>query len=262
MLILNGQPVEIKRFPNGESHIRFDEVAHLLRSTNIISFKYETDASLIELMLLKDAIDNEVGDSKVNELIIVYMPYSRMDRRNPSSSFSLRAITKFINSLNFDHIMIHQAHSDVCVGMLENAASFPTCKNILSKIDVDASHIYFPDAGAQKNFADVTGYEQLVGFKHRDFGTGKIIGLQVCGEVPIEPFNVILMDDLIAKGTTMLKSVEQLKGMGADKVWAIAAHTEDTIFQGELLDHIDMLFTTDSILTKEHEKIKVFPVLR
>ncbi|NRT27906.1 phosphoribosylpyrophosphate synthetase [Clostridium beijerinckii] len=51
--------------------------------------------------------------------------------------------------------------------------------------------------------------------------------------------------------------------MGATEIYLVVTHCEDTIFDGEILktDLITKVFTTNSILSKEHEKIEISSIV-
>ncbi len=51
--------------------------------------------------------------------------------------------------------------------------------------------------------------------------------------------------------------------MGADEIYLVVTHCEDTIFDGDILksDLITKVFTTNSILSKTHEKIEVTEII-
>ena len=63
-----------------------------------------------------------------------------------------------------------------------------------------------------------------------------------------EPFNVIIIDDLSSYGGTFVQASKKLKEIGANKVYLVVAHAEESVYKGELFDHIDKLYTTNSIL--------------
>ena len=52
---------------------------------------------------------------------------------------------------------------------------------------------------------------------------------------------------------------EKLKEMGAGDIYLYITHCENTILDGDILngDLIEKVYTTESIFTKEHEKIYV-----
>ena len=97
------------------------------------------------------------------------------------------------------------------------------------------------------------------GIKRRDWKTGKIEGLDVAGDIDIiANKNVLIVDDICSKGGTFYFSAKKLKEFGAKNIYLYITHCENTIFAGELLTSglIKKVFTTNSILTKEHEMIE------
>ncbi len=50
--------------------------------------------------------------------------------------------------------------------------------------------------------------------------------------------------------------------MGAGEIYLVVTHCENTIFEGKLLDSdlITGIYTTNSILSKDHKKIKVYEI--
>lgn len=70
----------------------------------------------------------------------------------------------------------------------------------------------------------------------------------------------IIVDDLCSKGGTFVTTAKALKEKGINEISLVVTHCANTIFNGELLttNYIEQIITTDSILTKEHSKIKVF----
>ena len=71
--------------------------------------------------------------------------------------------------------------------------------------------------------------------------------------------NILIIDDICSKGGTFYYAAKELKEAGAANIYLYVTHCENTIHEGELLnsDLIKHIYTTDSILTKEHEKITV-----
>ena len=74
-----------------------------------------------------------------------------------------------------------------------------------------------------------------------------------------------MIDDIISYGGTMAYSADRLEELGADKIYAYASHTENSVLDQEKgtflkrLDYgtIDKLYTTNSIYNGEHKDIKV-----
>lgn len=264
MIEFNGKKLEFKTFPNGETRINGQEIVETIKvlETNVIDFKYENDGDLMKLLFVKRFLDQFWLDNDPLILRVKYMPYSRMDRVEGNSVFTLKYVSEFINSMGFDQVVIAEPHSDVTPALIEHALPvYPTQINlekVLQQVGFDTQfdYLFFPDAGAQKRYSSLRGFNQIVGFKKRNFHTGEIESLQVVGEM--EPGNkVLILDDLCSYGGTFMRSAKELRRLGARDVQMFVAHCEDSIHDGDILktDDISRVYTTDSILTKPHDKI-------
>lgn len=258
MIKVNGDVVKITKFPNGESLIKSDFVARN-GENYVVSMKFESDEDLAHLMMIKNHMD-EVNASCILQL--PYVPYSRMDRTEGVNVSTLKAMCKFINGLNFKEVHVLEPHSDVCVALLDRSIQYDfTVKQLLPLaieelgLDLNGSdYLVFPDGGAEKRYAKQVDVKNiLTAIKHRDFETGEIKSLEVFG-APTEKFNAVIVDDLCSRGGTFMLTAEKLKELGADKIYLIVTHCENTIFGGEVLKEdspIEIVFTTNSILNEK-----------
>jgi ribose-phosphate pyrophosphokinase len=265
MIQVNGTELKLGTFPNGETLVDGDELLKVMKQENVIIWKYENDGDLIKLMFVKQYIEQHQATAA---LIIAYMPYSRMDRIEGTSAFTLKYTANFINSLQFSKVTVIEPHSDVTLALLDRSeALYPTIRlidQVAEAAGLNWNHdvLFFPDAGAQKRYSKLKGdYKQLVGFKQRDFATGRIQSLELVGQVPTTPFKALIVDDLCSYGGTFLLSAEKLKQAGASHVYLLVAHCEKSIYKGKLLDSglVDRVFTTDTMLDEAgHDNIHIF----
>jgi ribose-phosphate pyrophosphokinase len=255
MILLNNQELLFSKFPNGETKVE-DENMFLCEWYNTITFKYQDDSDFVKLMFIKRYLD-ETSDVHTN-LVMKYMPYSRMDRSEDGSVFTLKYIAKFINNLEFDRVTIWEAHSDVTPALLNNCTnigkSVELAKMLMDDVgfDKDKDYIYFPDITAEKHYSKYfVGCKHLTGLKNRDFKTGEIKSLSILGEIVGKDFRVVMIDDLICKGGTAFYGAIKLKKLGAGKMYVAICHCENAIYEGKLFDGdlIEKIYTTDSILT-------------
>lgn len=256
MIYLNGQKLDFEKFPNGETKVNGEQIVGLNNASNTVTLKYESDDDLIKLMFVKRYLDTI---SRHAYLRILYMPYSRMDRVEGNSVFTLKYASEFINSLKFDRIYVLEPHSDVTTALLNNAVAKHTTVSLLAKTikevgfcDYNEDYLFFPDAGAQKRYS-MFKYPSLVGYKSRDFQTGRINGLEVVGNAK-PGFKAIIVDDLCSYGGTFILSAQRLKEMGASEIYLVVTHCENSIFKGDVFKKdnlINKVFTSDSILSDE-----------
>lgn len=267
MIWINQIPVEFTTFPNGESKMEIDSIGlSLVDYQNQVAFKYESDADLLRLLFVKKSLDER---NLRSVLVIYYMPYSRMDRSENGSAFTLKYVAEMINAMNFETVTILEPHSDVTSALINRChVIYPTRRLLQDAIrketfNQEKDYLFFPDAGAQKRY-NIPGFKHLVGYKHRNFETGKIESFQVVGDVPSEPFKVIIMDDLSSYGGTFIASAEQLRKIGATHITLVVAHAEETILKGQIFktDLIDVVYTTDSIIDSEraHQRLHIAKV--
>ncbi|PGT10247.1 ribose-phosphate pyrophosphokinase [Bacillus cereus] len=266
MIKLNGKLIEFKKFPNGETKLDGEQVLDSLAyfgTANEILFKYENDADLIQLMLVKRFLD-EADDKKV-VLRISYMPYSRMDRRMGTDAFTLKYVCDFINSLDFSAVYVHESHSDVTPALLNRCVTIEDGEHLFELVskeiefDKEKDYVLFPDAGAQKRYSKLGVTNQLVGLKNRNVETGRIESLQIIGD--IKPGRkVVILDDLSSFGGTFLMSAKALKELDAGDIFLAVTHCEDSIFKGDIPDSdlIKKVYTSDSIINEStHEKVEI-----
>lgn len=272
MIKLNDVELRFDRYPNGETMVNGEQIYETIKKgINKVVFKYEYDDDLVKLLFVKNFLD-EYG--QLASLVIYYMPYSRMDRVENKSVFTLKYVCNFINSLGFTAIDVIEPHSDVTPALLNRCTSLYPTINLLKKVmlevkfDENKDFIFLPDAGAAKRYGKEVGWHQLVGYKKRDFATGEITQLEVMGEVQEKGFKAIIIDDLCSYGGTFIRSAKRLKELGASEVYLLVAHCEESIFKGDIFNSglIAKIFTTNSIIGNSSvnecykEKIKIYDV--
>lgn len=271
MITVNCEKLNVERFPNGEALIR--DVDLRGAKNIVITLSYEDDKDLIDLMLLKKHIDNVlIKGTFISHLRLVYMPYSRMDRVKDlySQVFTLKYISEFINSLNFDAVHIYEPHSDVAPALINHTVvknqSRLIAERVLDELKFKEGEDYlvFPDATADKRYNKGWWKTTFTCNKHRDFDTGKILSLDVNGKIPTKPFRAIIVDDLCSRGGTFMLTAQKLKEMGATEIHLVVTHCEDSIHDGDILktDLIKCVHTTNSILKNtKHEKLEVSDII-
>jgi ribose-phosphate pyrophosphokinase len=273
MIYFNGERIEVKKFPNGEALIHCDHLN--MRSNgngkgedhqNEIKVHFENDEDITHLIFLKGHLDDL--NTKCH-LVIPYLPYSRMDRTEGITIFTLKHLCKLINRLNFESVTIFEPHSEVSAALLDRVKvvdmSQILAERLLKELDNGEEDIclVYPDAGAAKRYGKkISCGNILIANKERDFETGRIKKLQMLGDMEGKSFKAVIVDDLCSKGGTFKLTASKLKEMGATEIYLVVTHCENTIFQGELLtgNLITRIYTTNSILSKENEKIKVYEI--
>ena len=275
MIKYNDNEIKQNSFPDGALFFKFTE--EFYPNGNIIEWNYENDRELFTLICLVNHI-REGNPRAYIHLILPYIPHARMDRaKNISDIFTLKYFCQIINSLNFETVQVMDAHSNVSLALLDRVEEIKPWDYIhkaLTKITFmetgNVMHedreecyknllLFYPDEGAMKRYSGEIGMPYIFAVKDRDWKTGQIKKLNLVGDVSmIEGKNILIIDDICSKGGTFYHSAKALKEAGAKNIYLYITHCENTIFEGELLKDnglIEKIFTTDSILTKQHEKI-------
>ena len=272
MLLLNGYNLTLNHFPNGELNIlTIEEAIKLQNEDGFHHFvlKYESDKDLMALYFAKRHLDVRTGE--FSTLSISYMPYSRMDRaETPETPFMLDYMCDFINDLDFHTVYVHEPHSIITPHFLSNVVAIYDNISLVKEVkrlegfNPYHDYIVFPDKGAMERYnGKISSQHMLYGEKERDFSTGKITNLEIVGDkskIIKDESIAIIVDDLSSYGGTFVQTSKKLKELGFDEVVLLVAHAENSIFKGQLFDHVDRVYTTDSILTEhnnwENQKYK------
>lgn len=251
MIKLNKGKVGFGLFPNGEYNLPVTNLK--VRPMNQIEWIYESDVEFFQLALLKDYLDSIM---KMSQLTVYYFPHSRMDRDNGTYAMSLKTAAKLVNNMNFVSVSIWEPHSDVTPALLNMCYVYDWCQdNMYNVIQMcGADSVFFPDAGAAKRYA--TDIPYAIGIKKRDFATGDILEFDYHGDIGER---VLIVDDLCSKGGTFIASTNMLRGKGVKEVYLMVAHTERTMYYGNLLKTIDGIYVPDynDIWLSDGMKIKV-----
>jgi ribose-phosphate pyrophosphokinase len=235
---------EIKRFSDNECYVRLQDS---LKSEHVIIVQTTApDTNISELLLLLDAVKRE--QAKKIMVVIPYYGYARQDKQfKEGEAVSAEAIARLI-SMNADTIFTVDPHKDhileyFTVPACGISAVIPIAE-YLQKKDIDL--ILAPDAGAlerAKTAASFLGCDV-------DYLEKKRID---CSTIQINPKNlyvrnkrVSIIDDIIATGGTMAKSIHELKKQGAKEIYVACTHG---LFAGTAVKKLQSAGCTEIIAT-------------
>lgn len=270
MIKVNDIVVEPTTFPDGTYLINFRASAEKFNYTIEIDWRYEGEHELSLLFFIAKHLRNQY--TKVNIILkMLYVPNARMDRTYDSSEvFTLKYFCDFINSLNFDNVIVMDVHSNVTTALLNHISERPLIE--LRKLANKYKNIYFPDEGARKrygNLLDLSNKYIYTGSKRRNWSTGVIECLDITHSHKSEDRSPILMiDDICSYGGTFFYSADKLRDLGFNSVDAYCTHAEPVVnlpdskiqfaFQKGL---INKLYTTDTLLQVTYSKnIEIYHV--
>lgn len=257
MFKINNVPLVIERYPDETPRLNIS----LDTNEVTVEWLYEKDEEMLLLFIVQHLREQYTVNKMT--LHMPYIPHARMDRiKNKQEVFTLKYFCGFINSLQFDKVIVRDAHSNVSLALINNVISEPIDKSIVALInnllDPHKDIVFYPDEGSCKRYSEIIAFPCAFGIKKREWATGNIKGLDVQGDLPQHPFNALIIDDISSYGGTFLHSARKLKELGADKIYLYVTHCENAILKGELINSglLEKIYTTKSIYTGEHPLIE------
>jgi ribose-phosphate pyrophosphokinase len=220
-----GEPlaeVEYEQFPDGESVVRVGSVGD--RVTVVASTV--SDAAYVELLQLQDAV-REAGASQVTT-VLPYMGYARQDRVFAAGEpVSARALARAV-STGADRVLTVNPHEQAVCGYFDAPAETVDAAGRLAEPlpdDLVDPLFLAPDQGAvplARSVADASGRGEVDYFeKTRHSGTEVEV---VPSGAAVADRDVVLVDDIVATGSTMSESVGVLQARGVARVYATCVH--------------------------------------
>lgn len=215
-----------KTFPDGESYVRIPCNIKGNRAIVVQSLIYPQDKSIIETILLGDAIKELGAEDQV--LVSPYLAYSRQDRvfleGEPISIRSVLNMFKEYYNMLFT-IEIHKEESLKYFGKL--SINIRPYTYMAEKIGFKNKNVAVlsPDAGAIDRAKSLSSYlncDYDYFIKSRDRVTGEIT--MQPKELDVRGRDIIIIDDIISTGGTILKASQILKSQGAGKIYVMVSH--------------------------------------
>jgi ribose-phosphate pyrophosphokinase len=221
-------PVASKTFPDGEVYVRIEgdvqsENVYIVQTTSP-----PQDVRLLQLAFITSAAKRN-GAKKVTA-IVPYLAYARQDKIFlQGETISIEVIGRMLSSAGVDELLTVNIHQ-------ENALSkFPFPARSVSAIPLLAE--YFIQKGCKKAFAlapdkgamyiaeqakSILGGENGHLEKERDRYTGQVKIAKK--EFNVKGATVIIFDDIISTGGTIVNSAKILKDLGAARIFAACVH--------------------------------------
>lgn len=265
MIRLSKAHVEVSKFPDGTFKININSYPFGKNDVAQIFWDYEKEEEFVIVQYISMWIDEHFGCEK--SLVMKYVPNARFDRvKDFTEVFTLKYFCKMINLLNFKNVYVVDAHSNVCLGLLDNVVNISPEKYIrkflqLIEFDEEKDALFFPDEGSAKRYSEIMKLPYICGSKNRDWKTGKILGLNL--SVPdfgFVPRKVAIIDDICSKGGTYFYSAKEYKKINPNaEIYLYVTHCENTILDGELINSglVKRVYTTETIFTKENDFVYV-----
>lgn len=245
--------IEISRFANGETRVLVKQEKIEKEVVVVQSLSIPTNENLIELCLICDALSR--GGASSITAVIPWMGYSKQDKVFLSGEpLSAKVVAQIIQTTKIKKLITFDLHNRAITGFFEipvvELSAKSTFMDYFRKTITEKTMVVAPDAGSVKASSWLAQELKLpIAYldKRRDYISGKVEIMGMSGEVVGR--DVIIVDDLIVTGSTLIEAAQYLKDRGAHRVSVAATHHLYVDGAQEKLDKsaIDELVVTDTV---------------
>jgi ribose-phosphate pyrophosphokinase len=223
--------LETRRFPDGEKYLRVLSDVKGQDVAVIQSIHHTPDEYLFEYLLLADAL-KDLGAKRVTAFV-PYFAYARQDERfKAGEALSFKTVTKLFEAVGTDEVYTIDMHQH---RVLKSSELFKIPSHNLSAMPLLADHVQKsgklkeplvigPDAEA----------EQWAKIAAERFDTDYDVFTKVRlgdNQVQVRPRkanasgrDVLIVDDIISTGGTIVEAVKILQSQGARKIQVACTH--------------------------------------
>lgn len=259
---------EVVVFPDGEMIVENNSLVQNKKVYVVQSTYRPVTDHLFELLIFVDGLKR--ANAKKITAIIPYFGYARQDRKTkPQEPITAKLVADMLTNAGVNQVVALDLHTAQVQGFFNCPVTELTPTKLFGDFYKnyglnDDLVVVSPDHGGvtrarllAREFAHAS---VAIIDKHRD-DNHAIDHMRLIGEVKEK--NVIIVDDIIDSGSTLVKASQLLLKSGAKKVFVAASHgvfSHDAI-STLALSQIEHIVITDSIpLVKKHDKISVVSV--
>lgn len=250
---------DISLFSNGEKRVHIQSDVHGEDVCLIQSLTQPVDSTIMETLLLTDALERMGANSVM--LIIPWMGYSLQDKVfRHGEPISAKVVANLISNSFIQRVMLMDLHNDSIPAFFAEPTNYLSAMPIFiryvrQQYDLAQTVIGSPDFGGLKrarDFAQQLKLDLVNIDKTRDLKTGQVQAVELHGSVQAK--TVIMFDDVIVSGGTVVKASQLVKDQGAKQVIFIATHG---IFTNKATDKIQNSAVDQVIIsnTIHHEQL-------
>ena len=218
---------QIRIFADGESKITLNGKISKKKSVVVQSVYPPVDTNLVQALSLiskaRESSSEVIG-------VIPYMGYARQDREFlPGEIITMKVLGKLFKGAGASKIIAVDIHSMIGFEHFTiksiNVTAIPDLVKYFKKMSLKNPLVVSPDQGGKdraKKFADEFKSEYIALNKKRDRKTGKVeIKTK---NVEVANRDLILVDDMISTGGSIIKATQFLKKQKCGKIFVACTH--------------------------------------
>jgi len=219
---------EVKVFPDGESKITLKGKFSKGKTIVVQSIYPPVDSNLIQAL----SLISKAKDHSTEVLVVVpYLGYARQDREFlPGEIVTMKILGQLFKGVGASKIIIVDIHSKIGLKHFkiktENISGISDLVQYFKKINLKNPLVVSPDQGGKeraKEFANKFGSDFIALKKQRDRKTGNV-EIKTEGLDKVIGRDVILVDDMISTGGSIIKATKFLKKQKCKRVFVACTH--------------------------------------
>ncbi|NQW19416.1 MAG: ribose-phosphate pyrophosphokinase [Chloroflexi bacterium] len=262
--------IEVFKFSNDNTFVRILENVRQKDVFILQSTVEPVNDHIMEMLIMIDAA-KRASAGRITAVIPFYS-YARTDKKDqPRVPITGRLIADLLETAGAERVVMVDLHAGQVQGFfqvpVDELTAMPRLVEYFQNLNLTDPVVVATDIGISKkarDFADAINAPLAIVEKRRLGNEDRVESLNVIGEVGDRP--VILFDDEISTGGTVISAVEAITKKGATDVYLAATHG---VLPGEASDritripHIKELVITDTVPLpsyKVNSKIKVISI--
>ena len=259
--------VSISRFADNEIFVQINES---IRGCDVFVVQPTSNPgneTLMELLIILDAL-KRASAGRITS-VIPYYGYARQDRKaQPRTPITSKLVANLLTVAGSNRILLLDVHALQIQGYfdipVDHLFATPVLFNYFKTLDGKFT-VVSPDAGGVERarfFARLLGTTMAIIDKRR-ISPVSTEAIHILGDVKNK--NAIIVDDIIATGSSLVEAAKALKSGGCKKVFAAITHgvlsqNAPDRLQNSPIDEIVITDTIRLLEEKRRPKIKVISV--
>ncbi len=195
---------------------------------------------LMELLIMIDALRRASAERIT--AVLPYFPYAKSDKKDqPRIAITARLVANLLETAGVDRVLTMDLHAPQIMGFftvpVDHLTSLPILSAYFKKAMLEELVVVAPDAGRAKlarTYGKLIGAPIALLDKHRVGNEEKVVVNHLVGDVKGK--RVLLVEDEIASGGTMVAEAEFLCAAGATEMHVACTHG---VFSGAAVSRIE-----------------------
>lgn len=245
---------DLRIFPDGESKLRI--LGKVKKETIVVvsSTGPPVDSNILRTLSL---ISKSRELSKKVIAVIPYMGYAKQDKEFLKGEIiTISVIAKMVKAAGATHLIVVDFHSKEALKFfklpIQDVSATPEFAKYFKKLNLKKPFVVSPDLFWESNakkFAQQIGASAISLNKQRNRKSGKLVIKSPPREFP-KSGDLIIFDDMVSTGGTILKAIQILKRKNFRKVFVACTHP---VFSGDAKQKIKDAKTTSIVGTNSIE---------